>query len=168
MWIAAALLLVALLASVSGARHLGRQAPDISDLDVKAIQLHRMLLAEVKDGPKHPEPSKAYMVECIQNSRAIVMRNDGDARKVDEHLMLVCSRPIFHLDGDLCEDYRESLMGHLHEPEFNMKKLDFELVCKGFHKIVMQHVEGASKVDTIFHKHVVVNYPSLVNHTEGN
>eukprot|EP00747_Dinoflagellata_sp_TGD_P162637 gnl/TRDRNA2_/TRDRNA2_180456_c0_seq1.p1 gnl/TRDRNA2_/TRDRNA2_180456_c0~~gnl/TRDRNA2_/TRDRNA2_180456_c0_seq1.p1 ORF type:complete len:211 (+),score=23.99 gnl/TRDRNA2_/TRDRNA2_180456_c0_seq1:74-634(+) len=161
-----AVLVATLLATIQGARHLGRVRPVIDsesvggsslgkEMDVQAVELSHVLLGAVKEGrvdlaapapapspaPGPSGPPEPFMEQCLDVSRAIVMQNSGMSDKVDKHLNIICHRPLFSPDVDLCDSYRDSLVGHMHDPEYNMEKLDFELFCTGIHKVVQEHLE---------------------------
>merc|ERR1719146_206508 len=77
---------------------------------------------------------------CLGVTKAVVAENDGKKKKVASQLWLVCSGLQLPLDVDICERYRDTLLGHLHrDAPWNLASMDYPLFCAGMDKVVQQH-----------------------------
>merc|ERR1719453_578102 len=89
-----------------------------------------------------PAPSDAFMKGCLHIVQAILYNSEGHHEDIGEYLTIVCAQPKSGADVSLCEDFKESVLGHLHptDQKWNRNGMDLPLFCTGFHKIVHQHV----------------------------
>jgi len=79
---------------------------------------------------------------CLSVSKAVVAENDGKKKKIASQLWLVCSGLQLPLDIEICEQYRSTLLGHLHrDSRWNLMEMDFPLFCEGMDKVVAKHKE---------------------------
>merc|ERR1719299_297441 len=93
-------------------------------------------------GEPEIKPSDTFMKGCLHIVQAILYNSEGHHEDIGEYLTIVCAQPKSGADVSLCEDFRESLLGHLHpsDHKWNRNGMDLPLYCEGFHKIVHQHV----------------------------
>merc|ERR1740130_2680330 len=95
-----------------------------------------MLLQSSTSGSEGDE----FTQGCLSVSKAIVAENDGSKKKVASQLWLICSGLQLPLDVQICEDYRSTLLGHLHrDADWNLGSMDFPLFCEGMDKVVAKH-----------------------------
>merc|ERR1719263_413968 len=82
----------------------------------------------------------AFTQSCLDSTKAFVAENDGKKKGVGAQLKLVCSGLQLVPDVALCEDYRDSLLGHLHDDaQWNLASMDYPLFCGGMEKVVAEH-----------------------------
>jgi hypothetical protein len=93
-------------------------------------------------GAEEMKPPDAFMGDCLHIVQAILYNSEGHHHDIGEYMTIVCSVPASNADVQLCEDFRESLLGHLHPADYkwNRNGMDLPLFCTGFYKIVHQHV----------------------------
>jgi len=119
---------IALLAVPSSATSLRSSSKFVGGYGILGADVENMLLLI--------EHGDAFQTNCGTVSKAVVVENSGDKKKVYSHMDLVCSALKLPVDVDMCGRYREALMGHLHKTAaWNLKSLDYSLHCKGMIKI---------------------------------
>jgi len=93
-----------------------------------------------------PEPDGEFMKGCLTMAKAIVMGAKGCPGEVDEYLTGVCAHPRAVADSRLCLKFKDTLLGHMHpghdEHEWNLKGMDYPLLCKGFYRVAAVHVSN--------------------------
>merc|ERR1719443_65755 len=82
-------------------------------------------------------PSDSFMKGCLHIVQAILYNSEGHHEDIGEYLTIVCAQPKSGADVSLCEDFRESMLGHMHpaDHKWNRNGMDLPLFCTGFHKI---------------------------------
>merc|ERR1719214_261832 len=77
-----------------------------------------------------------FMKFCLSLTYAEVHKNQGSKDKVAASVRIACAQFPSPRDHNLCLEYRDSLLGHLHDTDYNMNKLDYPLFCSGFFKVM--------------------------------
>jgi len=107
-----------------------------SAANLRSKGAYGMIGADVENMLLLIEHGDAFQTNCGTVSKAVVVENSGDKKKVYSHMDLVCSALKLPVDVDMCGRYREALMGHLNKKAaYNLKSLDYSLLCKGMIKI---------------------------------
>merc|ERR1719379_470608 len=116
-------------------------APALS-ADIKHVLLGTRASSEGSDEDE-------FTQGCLSVTKAIVAENDGSKKKVASQLWLVCSGLQLPLDVEVCEQYRSTLLGHLHrDSSWNLMGMDFPLFCQGMDKVVAKHKADVAAMAT--------------------
>merc|ERR1719272_1346726 len=139
----AMLLVVAALLAPAWGRFLEKTsaAPALS-ADITHVLLKTMATTSGSD-------SDEFTQGCLSVTKAVVAENDGKKKKVASQLWLICSGLQLPLDVEVCEQYRSTLLGHLHrDASWNLSGMDFPLFCEGMDKVVAKHKEEVAAMAT--------------------
>merc|ERR1719231_2076609 len=85
--------------------------------------------APAPGAPEFPPPSDAFMKGCLHIVQAILYNSEGHHEDIGEYLTIVCAQPKSGADVSLCEDFRESMLGHMHPADHKWNRNGMDLPC---------------------------------------
>mmetsp|Transcript_10825 Transcript_10825/g.17835 ORF Transcript_10825/g.17835 Transcript_10825/m.17835 type:complete len:169 (+) Transcript_10825:72-578(+) len=121
--------------TIASARFLDKGAERVerSVAPALAYDIKRVLLSTDATGSSEDNFTKG----CLEVTKAVVAESDGKKKMVASQLYLTCSGIEFPLDVDICEEYRSTLLQHLHkDARWNLESMDYPLFCQNMDRVV--------------------------------